>query len=164
MIDITVGQAQRLTSPNPFGLLTTVKQDGTDNVMAVSWWTYLSNRPPMLGVCLSKKKLSGSLIEKNGEFVLNIVGESLKDAAKSCGSCSGKDVDKVKEFGIPLEPASAVGAKLVSGSRVAFECKLISQADASDHMFYIAEIVAVHGDSEVPQVFAWDGFSRVDTI
>lgn len=164
MNNITAGQAQRLTAPHPFGLVSTLKEDGSTNLMAVSWWCFLSNHPPMLGVCLSKKGLSGSLIEKNGEFVLNIPGESIKEAALNCGRCSGRTVNKPEQFGIALEDASVVSAKLVSASRVAFECKLVSINEASDHVMYMAEIVAAHGDPEVKQLFAFDGYSRVDTI
>lgn len=164
MTDISVGKAQQLTSPNPFALLSTVKEDGSINLMAVSWWTYLSNRPPMLGVALSQKGLSGSLIETGKEFGLSIVGENLKEAALGCGSCSGKSVNKVNAFHIPLEDASMIAPKLAAGSRVAFECKLTDKLTVSDHIFYVAEIVACHGDPEISQLFAWDGYSRLDTL
>lgn len=164
MTEITLGQAQRLTAPAPFALLSARKDDGSDNLMAVSWWTYLSNHPPMLGACLSKKGLSGSLIEKNGVFTLSVVGETLKEAALNCGRCSGRDRDKASEFGIALEKAEKIDASLVRDSRVAFECRLVSTAEAGDHVFYIAEIVAVHGDDKVPQIFAWDGYARLDSI
>lgn len=164
MNKIPHGQAQRLTAPCPFGLVSTVKDDGSTNLMAVSWWCFLSNHPPMLGVCLSKKGLSGSLIEKNGEFTLNIPGESIKEAALNCGRCSGRLVNKPEAFDIALEDAEVVKAKLVSASRVAFECKLVSINEASDHVMYMAEIVAEHGDPEVEQLFAFDGYSRVDTV
>ena len=85
MKNISIGQAQRLTAPAPFGLLSVRRNDGGTNLMAVSWWTYLSNHPPMLGVCLSKKGLSGSLITESGEFALSIVGENLREAALNCG-------------------------------------------------------------------------------
>lgn len=164
MTDISVGKAQQLTSPNPFALLSTVKEDGSINLMAVSWWTYLSNRPPMLGVALSQKGLSGSLIEAGKEFGLSIVGENLKEAALGCGSCSGRSVNKVSAFHIPLEDASVIAPKLAAGSRVAFECKLTDKFTVSDHIFYAAEIVACHGDPEISQLFAWDGYSRLDTL
>ena len=164
MTELSPGQAQRLTAPAPFALLSARKEDGSDNLMAVSWWTYLSNRPPMLGVCLSKKGLSGSLIERSGVFTLSVVGEELADAALACGRCSGREHDKAAEFGIPLEPASAVPASLVSGSRAAFECRLVSQIEAGDHVFYLAEILACRGDAAVKQLFAWDGYSRLGTV
>ena len=164
MINLTIGQAQRLTAPAPFALLSARREDGSDNLMAVSWWTYLSNHPPMLGVCLSKKGLSGSLIERSGVFTLNVVGEALSDAALACGRCSGREHDKAAEFGIPLEPAAAIPASLVSGSRAAFECRLVSQTEAGDHVFYLAEILACRGDAEIKQVFAWDGYARLGTV
>ena len=164
MIKITAGQAQRLTTPAPFGLVSTKKEDGSTNLMAVSWWTCLSNHPPMLGVCLSKKGLSGSLIEKNGEFALNIVGDQLKEAALNCGRISGRMANKPEQFGIALEDAELLDTKIVSHSRVVFECKLVSCCDASDHVLYMAEIVAAHGDAELKQLFAFDGYGRLDTV
>lgn len=164
MNDITIGQAQRLTAPAPFALLSVRKPDGSDNLMAVSWWTYLSNHPPMLGVCLSRKGLSGSLIEKTGVFTLNVVGEALKDAALQCGHCSGREHDKAAEFGIPLEPAEEIEASFVSKSRVSFACRLVSRTEAGDHVFYLAEILACRGCAEIPQLFAWDGYARLGTV
>ena len=164
MTDITIGQAQRLTAPCPFGLLTTRRADEGTNLMAVSWWTYLSNRPPMLGVCLSKKGLSGGLIEKYGEFGLCIVDEALKEAALRCGTCSGRTVDKASEFGIALCDAKQIAPQLVRDSRVAFECRLADSKEVTDHVFYIAEIVAVRGDAEKKALFAFDGYSRLDTV
>ncbi len=57
---ITAAQAQRLTAPSPFALLSSLK-GRKHKIMAVSWWTFLSNRPPMIGVCLGKKGASESL-------------------------------------------------------------------------------------------------------
>lgn len=162
--NIIIGQAQKLTAPAPFGLLSTRKPDGGTNLMAVSWWTYLSNHPPMLGVCLSRKGLSGALIEETGEFGLSIVGEPLKEAALRCGTCSGRTTDKASAFGIPLTAASTISTPVVEGSRVVFECRLKDQIEPGDHVFYLAEIVAVQGDADVRQLFAWDGYARLDTV
>ena len=164
MTEINIGQAQRLTAPAPFALLSARRTDGVDNLMAVSWWTYLSNHPPMLGVCLSKKGLSGTLIETNGCFSLSVVGETLRDAALACGRCSGREHDKAAEFGIPLTPCAAIPASFVPDSRAVFECRLVSQTEAGYHRFYLAEILACHGDADVRQVFAWDGYARLDTV
>ena len=164
MNSITVSQAQKLTAPAPFALLSTMTPEGQANFMAISWWTYLSNHPPMLGVCLSKKGLSGSLIASNGEFALSIVSEELKDAAFRCGTCSGRSVNKAVQFGIPTVPLTQVAVPGVAGSRVIFECRLQNQLEAGDHIFYTAEIVAVQGDPDVRQLFAWDGYARLAPV
>ena len=49
MTDLTIGQAQRMTAPAPFALLTSADKEGKTNIMAVSWWTYLSNHPVKIG-------------------------------------------------------------------------------------------------------------------
>ncbi|MCR5576578.1 MAG: flavin reductase family protein [Oscillospiraceae bacterium] len=164
MTDLTIGQAQRLTAPCPFALLSTLRDDGGTNLMAVSWWSYLSNRPPMLGACLSKKGLSGELIRKSGEFALSIVDETLKEAALRCGTCSGRTADKAAEFGIALADAEKIAPQVVRDSRVVFECRLVDAREVSDHVLYIAEIVAIRGDADKKALFAFDGYGRLDTV
>lgn len=164
MVNINISQAQRMSAPCPFALLGTKSAEGTANFMAVSWWTYLSNHPPMLGVCLSNKGYSGGVIKEQKEFSLCLVGEQMRAAALECGRCSGRTVDKIQRFGIETMPASVIGAPLVSNSRVCFECRLTDALAVGDHTFFAAEIVAVHGDDTTPQLFAFDGYSRLGTI
>ena len=78
------------------------KPDGTANLMALSWWTYVSNHPATTAVCLSNKGYSAELIRSNKEFGLNIVDESLKEAAFACGTCSGRTENKPETFGIEM--------------------------------------------------------------
>lgn len=163
MEKITIAQAQRLTAPCPFALLSVLMENGRTNLMAVSWWTYLSNHPATIGVCLSKKGLSGALIQASGEFGLSIVGESLRDSAIRCGTCSGRTTDKAVAFGIPLAEAETLKAKIVDESRVVFECKLRDTKDVGDHVLYIAEIAACRGDASINALFAFDGYGRLDT-
>jgi flavin reductase (DIM6/NTAB) family NADH-FMN oxidoreductase RutF len=160
MKNIGIGEAQRLTAPAPFGLLSVKRPDGRTNLMAISWWTYLTNHPPMIGVCLSKKGLSGELIRGSGEFALNIVGCGLAERALKCGQCSGRTVDKAEQFEIPLVRAEQIGAEIVSGSRVTFECRLAGSFDVGDHTMYLGEIAVIHADEDVKQLFAYDGYDK----
>lgn len=164
MKDITVSQAQRMSAPCPFALLGTKAADGKENLMAVSWWTYLSNHPPMLGVCLSNKGYSGGVIRQRREFTLCLVGEELRDAALECGRCSGRDTDKIARLGIETVPAETVDAPLVKQSRVCLECRLHSAHEAGDHTFFIADIASIHGDDGIKQLFAFDGYGRLDIV
>ena len=104
------------------------------------------------------------MIEKNGAFALSIVGEELKEAALRCGGCSGRTRNKAAEFGIPLQAASTLPLSVVEGSRVVFECRLQDRIEAGDHVFYLAEIAAMQGDASVRQLFAWDGYARLDPV
>lgn len=163
-MEYTISQIQKAVAPNPFCLITTRKPDGATNAMALSWWTFVSNRPATIAVCLSQKGYSGELIAKNSEFALNIVGEALKDSAFRCGTCSGRSVDKIAEFGIELAEPSVINTKLVAGSRVSLECRLIQTVPVQDHTMYIAEVVETHLNEGIKQLYAFDGYGRLDTI
>lgn len=160
----SAAEIQKMVSPNPFGLLTALKPDGTTNIMAVSWWSFVSNHPAMVAVCLSNKGYSGTLIRETSEFVLNIVGENLKESAFRCGTCSGRDRDKASEFGIELAEAGMVRPQLIKEHKVAMECRLVSTHVVSDHTIYVGEIVESHCDKSKKQLYAFEGYGRLDTV
>lgn len=163
MTDLTIGQAQRMTAPAPFALLTSIDKEGKTNIMAVSWWTYLSNHPVKIGACLSNKGYSGGNIREGGEFALCIVDESIGAAALGCGKCSGRNTDKAAELGIALTGAKSIAPKVVEASKVVFECKLSDMTAVGDHTFFIADVAAIYGDESKKQLYAYDGYGRLGT-
>ena len=160
---VDINSIQKASSPNPFALLSARTPDGRDNLMAVSWWTYASNHPPMVAVCLSKKGYSGALIEGGGDFVLNLVGAELKDSAFACGTCSGRTVDKAREYGIAMEPSEEVASGRVAGAVASMECRLTQAVDAGDHRVYIAEVVATHLSNGRAPLHAFNGYAALKT-
>ena len=86
------------------------------------------------------------------------------EAALRCGTCSGRTADKAAEFGIALADAEKIAPQVVRDSRVVFECRLVDAREVSDHVLYIAEIVAIRGDAEKKALFAFDGYGRLDTV
>ena len=161
---ITIAQAQKLTSPNPFALITSIDAGGRPNVMALSWWTYVSNHPTTVAICLSQKGYTGSLIAETGEFGLNIVGHALQEAAFQFGCHSGRNMDKAMEYSIPLTPSTHIAPPLVKGSRVAMECRLIQTLPVQDHTLFIAEVVGIYGDAATPGLYAMNGYGKLGTV
>lgn len=155
---------QELTSPNPFALVSTRKPDDTTNLMALSWWTYASNHPPTIAVCISKKGYSHELIMNNQEFCLNIVDESLRESAFLCGTLSGRIENKPVKFGIELMDSLEIQTRLVKEHKVAFECRLVDTADTADHSIFIAEVVALHVNPNKKQLYALDGYRSLGTV
>lgn len=159
-----IAEIQKAVSPNPFALLSTQKADDSTNLMAISWWTFVSNHPATVAVCLSNRGFSGERIRYTLEFGLNIVGEELKEKAFLCGTCSGRERNKAEEFQIPLREADVIRTKLVKGSKVALECRLKGEYAVSDHTIFIAEIVEAHCTPGKKQLYAFDGYAKLDTI
>lgn len=160
-----IRELQATTSPHPFGLVTSLKEDGRTNLMALSWWTFVSNTPPLLAIAVSNRGYTGTCIRRTGEFGLCLVGKGLKDRALRCGACSGRDRDKAAELSIELEDAAAIGAKLVKESCAALECRLTDALAAGDHTIYVAQIVEARAKPEIGgRLYAWEGYRRLDPL
>lgn len=161
---VNIGNIQKLTSPNPFGLVSSLKENGETNLMAISWWTYVSNRPATIVISVSKKGYTNELIRRQGEFVLNIVDESLKEAAFLCGTCSGRTENKAEKFQVELIESTQVSAKRVRRSKVSLECKVISFIEVSDHDLILAEVVETHFETDLKHLYALDGYSTLGIV
>jgi flavin reductase (DIM6/NTAB) family NADH-FMN oxidoreductase RutF len=155
---------QKLTSPNPFGLITCRKDNGETNLMAISWWTYVSNKPATIAVSISKKSLSNELVRKNKEFALNIVDESIREAAFLCGTRSGRVENKAEKYNIELLDAKVISTQLVKAHKVAMECRVITIIEVADHDIFVAEVVETHLNPEKEHLYAVDGYKSLDTI
>lgn len=162
---MTIAEAQKLLSPNPFALVTSLKEDGQTNIMALSWWMFVSNNAPTLAIATSSRGYTSRCIERTGEFGLCFAGAELKDQALLCGGCSGRNTDKANAFGIALMDARTIKPQLVRGCRVMFECVTQSTVSVEDHTVTFARIVDVHGDPRIGgQLYALDGYQRLDSI
>ena len=162
---ITASRAQRLCAPAPFALVTAAKPEGGVNVAAYSWWTFMSNRPPMLGVCTSNAKFTGECIKNSGRFVLCVPGPQLQSRSMACGSISGRGMDKVAGIGLELIELGEQGDMGIVGSQVMFVCKLVDTAQASDHTMYIAQIEEAYEDASVANhLCASKGYSELSVF
>lgn len=133
--------AYQATAPHTFAYVISRDESERMNVMGLSWWTFVSSQPPMLLICISRKKHTITNIEKTREFSLCIPDISLREQAMTVCSCSGADVDKVAEFGIELESAKVIKTPLLKKARAKFECKVTEIIDGGDHAICLAEIV-----------------------
>ena len=162
--EISLGQAEKLTSPNPFALVTSIKEDGSTNVMALSWWTYVSNHPALIAIATSNKGMTGANIKEREYFALSTVGEAIGESAFKCGTCHGFNTDKAAEFMIPLTKEDGDPLEYPACSRVTIICKLKQYIDLEDHTLYIGEVVKVYGNEDIKAVYAINGYGGVATV
>jgi len=161
MKPISLGQASKFTSPNPVSIVCTQTPSGATNLATVSWWNYLSFNPGMIGFAMAQTSYSGELVRKTGKVILTVPGAALADAAMSCGSVSGRDVDKVKEFGIELTELPDTPIRVPAQSRVAIQCSLKQTVEVGDHFLYICTVEQAYGDPSHEALFAWGGYSKL---
>ncbi|MEI8176208.1 MAG: flavin reductase family protein [Candidatus Omnitrophota bacterium] len=118
------------------------------NIITLAWNMPLAHKPPLLAVCITRKRFSYDLIKKSGEFVINIPSIDLFDEMFYCGRNSGADVDKFKETSLTAQKANRLEqAPLVKECIGHVECRLESEQDAGDHVLLFGSIVHATAES-----------------
>ena len=163
MKKINLPQASGLTSPNPVTLVCTQKPDGSTNLATVSWWTYLSFNPCMIGYAMAKTSYSGEMVRANKQVVLTVPGEKIADAVVGCGSTTGRNTDKINNFHIEMQKLPSSNIEIPVHSRVAIQCKLKEFVEVGDHYLYICDVEEVYGNEDEKALFAWNGYSEIRT-
>ncbi len=119
---------------------------GRVNFMSVAWHSPLSHRPPLFGVLAAKKRFTHSLVTGAGEFTVNFLAYDQAQLSANMGRTSGRNRDKVKDFGVTLSPGRAVASPIIAESYAALECKLTEVRAFGDHDLFIGEVLAVQHD------------------
>ncbi|SDP14350.1 flavin reductase family protein [Desulforhopalus singaporensis] len=130
-----------LFGPIPAVLVTTIDKEGRPNVFTVGWTGVACTHPPMVTVAVRKERLSYDNIRETGEFVINLTTREMLKITDFCGCRSGRKVDKLKHFGLEIEPGTDVAVPSLKKSPVALECKVKSVTELGSHDLFLAEIV-----------------------
>ena len=164
MVKLTISEAQVKTSPNPISLICTETPEGGTNFAAISWWTYLANKPAMLGFAINGRSYTKELLESNRKAILSIPGEAIATEAHQCGCVSGRNTNKAEKFNISLVEVEGTKIKIPAHTKMAFVCTLNDIAIAGDHTFFICSIDDIFYNQSEKQLYAWDGYSKLAPI
>lgn len=132
----------------PVVLVTCVDELGKPNIIPLGWVGGVCSDPPQVGIAIRPSRFSHKLIEKTGEFVINIPTEDLVEVVDKCGFCSGRNVNKFQELSLTPLPASKVKPPLIKECSVNLECKLRHSLSLGSHTLFIGEIMAIQADEE----------------
>jgi flavin reductase (DIM6/NTAB) family NADH-FMN oxidoreductase RutF len=135
-IDPTDGTAYKrgifnaIIAPRPIGWISTVDGAGCANLAPFSYFTIVSNLPPILMFSCNtpedrptKDTLTNARL--SGEFVFNLVGEALVEAMNDTSSPVAYGVDEFAHFGIEKADCRFVTPPRVAASPCSLECKVI---------------------------------------
>lgn len=132
--------------PLPAVLVSVADGEGNSNLFTAAWTGTVCSNPPMVSVSVKPERYSYHMIEKTGEFVINLTTEKLAYATDYCGVKSGRDVDKWKKMELTKIQGEKVKVPMVKESPVNLECKVIEKKKLGSHHMFLAEVVAVHVD------------------
>lgn len=160
MKEIRFPKATELASPNPLTLICTEKPDGTPNLATVSFVSFLSFNPPMVGFAMGKSSYTGERVRETGKAIVAFPGSSLCKAAMSCGTSSGRNTNKTEKFGIDLAEIPGSSIKVPADTRLALVVKLKQTVETGDHYLYICDIEKIYADESKEAIFAWNGYTK----
>lgn len=139
-----------LVVPRPIAWISSVSATGVVNLAPFSCFTFVSNRPPMLGVNVGRKgaarKDTGANIHANGEYVVHIGESSQLHAIHESSVEHPAEVSEAEFLGLATTPSDLVRVPRLVDAPVAMECRL-SQVIPFGHTgaeFIVGEIVRFH--------------------
>lgn len=116
------------------------------NLITVAWTGILSTQPPRTYIAVRPTRYSHDIIEKSGEFVINLCTEELVRAADYCGMYTGKKVNKFEKCNLHPIPSTEVSCPSLAESPLSLECRIFEVKRLGSHDMYLADIVAVTVD------------------
>ena len=142
-------------APRPIALVTTRGANGLHNAAPFSSFTYMGEDPPLMviGVDLygEESHRPGEIkdtlknIQERGEFVVNMVDESLLEKMVLCGSDFPSHVSELDATGLSLAPSQHMETQRIAETPIAWECKLYKILDfATSRSIVFGEIVAMY--------------------
>jgi flavin reductase (DIM6/NTAB) family NADH-FMN oxidoreductase RutF len=120
--------------PRPVALISTVDGNGLVNLAPFSFFNGVGANPPTVLFCPVVRKASGANemrkdtlrnVEETGEFVVNVVSESIAEAANATAAEVAPDVDEFVLSGLTPMASEAVRPPRVAESPAQMECRLL---------------------------------------
>ncbi len=141
---VDYSQAILTKYPEPVAIGIAKDPQGKHNPITLGWTMIVSHEPPMMAVAIGKTRYSLAAFHQASEFVLAFPSELQKEEALSFGTKSGRTTDKLAAARCPTVPASKIDSVLLVDAVANFECKVVSETEAGDHVIFVGEVVASH--------------------
>jgi flavin reductase (DIM6/NTAB) family NADH-FMN oxidoreductase RutF len=130
--DLDAERAYRLlvgiVVPRPIAWVTTVSKGGVVNAAPFSCYTFVCNDPPMLAINIGRRngelKDTARNIERDREFVVNVVTEDLADAMHASSAECPPNASEVDALKLDVSPSVVVRPPRLACSPVSLECRL----------------------------------------
>ena len=117
---------------------------GVDNLAPHSWFTQASVDPPCIVFTSAGEKDTLRNIRATGEFVVNVVDESVLVPMNLTAADAPADVDEFRMAGVTPRPAERVGVARVAEAPAHLECTLERLVEVGDSTLVVGRVIHVH--------------------
>ena len=136
--------------PRPIAWVTTLSPDGGVNLAPFSAFTFVSNKPPMLGINIGRKagimKDTANNIHATGEFVVNIPDDSMIEPVHLSAVEHPPEVSEAELLGLAVAPSTTMRTPRLAQAPISMECRLhraIAFGDTGSE-FFVGEVLDFH--------------------
>ena len=136
--------------PRPIAWVTTLGVGGHVNLAPFSAFTFVSTKPPMVGINVGRKagvrKDTANNIHANAEFVVNIADETMIEHVHLSAIEHAPEVSEVAELGLAVVPSNAIRTPRLADAPVSLECRFHRAIEFGDTgaEFIVGEILVWH--------------------
>jgi flavin reductase (DIM6/NTAB) family NADH-FMN oxidoreductase RutF len=134
--------------PEQLVIATAKDKKGKANPITLGWTMIASGEPAMLAIAVHQGHYSVGTIRHSKCFTISFPSAQMAETALFFGKHSGRDTDKFAKFPCPASPASKIDSVLLDDAVANFECRLVWEKPAGDHIIFIGEVVASHINTE----------------
>jgi len=99
----------------------------------------VETEPALMALTISKENHVNFLIKKSKQFCVNILEIDKLDLIKKLGSVSGKNIDKISEFGLKTKKCKKISASYLTDAAAAIECSLFKTIALGDVDIFIGK-------------------------
>ena len=111
------------------GILATVKLDNKVNPITIGWGTIgIQWGKPLFQIYVRECRFSKSMLDKAGEFTVNIPlerSDRTKEILAFCGTKSGRDTDKAEALSLSLVDSEFITAPAIRELPLTLECRIL---------------------------------------
>lgn len=138
-----------LVVPRPIALITTVDAGGVVNAAPFSFFNVLGDEPPIVIVSIEDRD-SGAMkdtarnIGDSGEFVVNLVDESIAGRMHGCSVDYPPGVSEIERVGFTAAASTRVRPPRLAEAPAALECTLHSRIDIDSRHLLIGRVRHLH--------------------
>ncbi len=138
-----------LVVPRPIALVSTISGAGVVNAAPFSFFNVLGDEPPIVIISVEDRadgtmKDSTRNIADSGEFVVNLVDESIAARMHDCSVDYPPEVSEVAMVGFTSAPSVQVKAPRLAEAPAALECTLHSRIDIDTRHLLVGLVRHMH--------------------
>lgn len=132
-----------LVIPRPIAWVSSRGAVGIDNLAPHSFFTVVSDAPPMIAFTSMGRKDTLRNVLETGEFVVCGTPVALRERVNTTGTRYPAEMSEFDEAGLKREPSLMVAPPRVAASPYALECRLVATYAPGSGTLIVGEVVCM---------------------